>query len=120
MNELLSTLLQAVITVAVPILTAFGVRFLTERTAAAKEARHTSEAMDVITTCVAYISQDYVDALKKSGTFSRDNQKEALSRALSMAQSLLTAEAARFLENAYGDISKYLTAKIEAEVKLQK
>ena len=127
MNELLTNLLQAIIAVAVPIVSAFGIRFLNERTAHAKEAatseiaeRYIAEAGNVATTAVAVITQTFVEELKKNDTFNGDKQKEAFNKAVGMARSLLTAEAARFLESAYGDVSNYLAAKIEAEVKLQK
>ena len=120
MHDLFTSLLQAIITVAVPIVSAFAIRFLAESTAGAKESRYASEAMDVITTCVAFVSQDYVDALKKDGKFNRDEQKEALRRALMMAEQMLTAGAARFIESAYGDLMAFLKTRIEAEVHLQK
>ena len=115
MQELLSTLLQAVIAVAVPIVSAFAIRSLNESAAGAKESRYTTEAMDVITTCVAFISQDYVDALKKDGKFNSDEQKEALRRALLMAEQMLTAGAARLINNVYGDLAAFLKTRIEAE-----
>ena len=127
MQELLATLLQAIIAVAVPVLTAFGVRFLNERTAHAKEAatseiaeRYIAEAGNVAATAVALISQTFVEDLKKSESFDGAKQKEAFAKAVAAARGLLTAEAARFLDQAYGDATKYLAAKIEAEVKLQK
>ncbi len=124
MEELLTTLLQAVITAAVPILTAFGVQFLRQRAAAAAAAtsnqtaqKYITEISEAVSTSVMYVSQTYVDTLKKSGTFTAENQKEAFTKAMDQAKSLLTAEASKFLNEAYGDLDEYLQAKIEAEIK---
>ena len=61
-----------------------------------------------------------MDALKKSNTFTKENQDEALAKAVEKAAELLTWEARRFLEDAYGDLNNYLVSKIEAEVRVQK
>ena len=120
MQEFLSTLLQAVAAVAVPAVSAFAIRFLNELTAQAAAKRYIAVILDAIKTSVMYVSQDFVDAHKKSGTFDAECQKEAFNRAAIMATSLLTADAARFLAETYGDMGKFIQAKIEAQVKLQK
>ena len=58
--------------------------------------------------------------MKKSGSFNKENQEEALSRAVDKAKSLLTVEAIAFLEEAYGDVTEFLKTNIEAEVRSQK
>jgi len=127
MQEVSSTLLQAVITVAVPIVSAFAIRFLNDLALQAKAAakneiakRYIAIIADTIKTAVIAVSQDYVDALKKSGEFSKDCQKEAFNRAVSLAKSMLTADASRFLAETYGDIEAFIQAKIEAQVLLEK
>jgi hypothetical protein len=127
MREFLTTLLQAVITAAVPIVTAFLVKFLTTKTSEASRTaqnataeKYINEAGDAAATAVLYVSQTYADTLKQSGAFTAENQREAFSKAMTKAKQLLTADAARFLEEAYGDLNAYLTAKIEAEIKARK
>lgn len=127
MQELLTTLLQAVITVAVPILATFAVNFFTAKTAQAKASteneladKYLTNVNDAVTTAVLYVSQTYTDALKKSGTFTVENQREALKQASAQAKALLTADASKFLTELYGDLNDYLAMKIEAEVKLLK
>ena len=75
---------------------------------------------DAAATAVTYTSQKYVDELKKSGQFTKENQREALGLAVAQAKNLLTAEATAFLESAYGDLTEYLQSRIEAEVRNQK
>jgi hypothetical protein len=49
-----------------------------------------------------------------------ENQREAFTQAMTKAKQLLTADAARFITEAYGDLNAYLTAKIEAEIHARK
>ena len=125
--EMLTTLLQAVLVAAIPILSGFGIRLLHGKTAEAKESarsevskRYVSEIGGAITTAVAAVAQTYTDDLKKSDKFTADNQREALNQATEIARIMLTEEASRFLNSANGDVSKYLESKIEAEIKLQR
>lgn len=127
MNEFLTTLLQAVIIAAVPVVAGFigkGVKalgqYLGTKTENDTAKKYLNNAATAISTAVAHTSQTYVDALKKSGTFSKENQEAALQKSLEEAKKLLTAEAAAFLKTAYGDLDAYLIANIEAEVRTQK
>ena len=127
MNEFLSNLLIAVITAAVPVLTTYGVKLIKQiaanaatKTDSAKQQGYIKEIADAIADAVSATSQTYVDALKASGNFTKENQEEALKKAVEQAERLLTAEARSFLEKAYGDLNAYLVSKIEAEVRVQK
>lgn len=127
MKEILLDILYTVLTVGVPFLTACLARYLrakwqktdadasdaAERTALAEIARAVSDA-------VAMVSQTFVDELKKSGAFDPEAQKEALSRAIQAALDALSIETRSFIEAAYGGVERYLTTRIEAEVRAQK
>lgn len=120
-------LLQAVIIAAVPVVTTYLCNFLKQKSnqAAAKTnndlaASYIREAADAVTTAVTFTSQTYVDNLKSSGTFTVENQKEAFNKAMNKAVEILSAEAKEYLAKAYGDLTNYLTTKIEAEVRNQK
>lgn len=127
MNEFLTTLLQAVLVAAVPVCAAFigkGLKalaaYLGQKTESDMAKRFLNAVADAVSTAVTYTSQTYVDALKKSGEFTKENQKEALSRAVDKAKTLLTQEAIEYLEAAYGSLERYLEGRIEAEVRNQK
>lgn len=127
MNEFLSTLLQAVIIAAVPVCAGAiikgvqaGARYLAAKSESEIAKKYLMDVADAISTAVTYTSQTYVDALKASGNFTKENQEEALKKAVEQAERLLTAEARSFLEKAYGDLNAYLVSKIEAEVRVQK
>lgn len=127
MNEFLSTLLQAVIIAAVPVCAGAAIkgiqaaaRYLAAKSENEAAKKYLEDAADAISTAVTYTSQTYVDALKKSDKFTKENQEEALQMAVDKAAMLMTAEARAFLEKAYGDLNAYLVSRIEAELRLQK
>lgn len=127
MQDFLTTLLTAVITAAVPVITAFIVTFI--RKSAAKVSTETedtkvqgyiAEIADAVSIAVAATSQTYVDALKSSGSFTAEAQKEAARKAFAACVAATSPAAQKFIESAYGDLTEYLTTKIEAEVRKQK
>ena len=127
MNDFLTTLLQAVLVAAVPVCAAFigkGIKALADYLGRKSESdvakRFLDAVADAVSTAVTYTSQVYVDKLKETGQFTKENQQEALGLAVAQAKNLLTAEATAFLESAYGDLNEYRKSRIEAEVRNQK
>lgn len=127
MQEFLLNLLYAVITAAVPIITAFGIQMLkkaAENAAANTDnvtvGKYLTEIAGAIADAVEATSQTYVDALKEAGKFDPEAQKEAARRALAACLASISPAAKAFIEEVYGDITEYLTNKIEAEVRRQK
>ncbi len=127
MEELLLRLLQLVLIIAVSLITKFLCSFLSEKCkeiVATVKNRKTrvllSQALDAVSKAVAYVNQTYVDELKKSDAFSRENQEEAFRRAAEAAKSLMTEEVVNYIDFEYGEFSGWLTAQVEAEVRAQK
>lgn len=73
-----------------------------------------------VTDCVIATNQTYVDSLKKQNIFDYEAQKEAFNRTYQSVMAILSEEAKKYLTEAYGDLSAYITAKIESEVNLNK
>lgn len=127
MKDLLLELLQAVLIAATPILTAMICLLLKKKVAEisakmknTEGAAFLREITDAVCTAVTYTNQTYVDTLKSKGEFSPENQKEALEKAKNKAIELLSTDAKLYISQVYGSIDKFLTTKIEAEVKDQK
>ena len=127
MQEFLKELFFAVITAAVPVLTAYIVvliRKVGENAAANTESiqakTYITEATEAIAAAVAATNQTYVDALKNAGKFDAEAQKQAAKKALAACLQSISPAAQEFIERAYGDIREYLTTRIEAEVRKQK
>lgn len=127
MKEFLSALLTAVITAAVPVLTTYAVGYIKQSgkrlqasTADIKKQGYIKEITDAVANAVEATSQTYVDALKKSGTFTEDAQLQAAQKALITCLATISPAAQSFIEAAYGDLRDYLATRIEAEVRRQK
>lgn len=75
---------------------------------------------NTITECVVATNQTYVDSLKKQDKFDKEAQKVAFNMTYNSVMSILSDEAKEYLETAYGDLTFYLTQKIEAEVNANK
>ena len=75
---------------------------------------------DTICACVIATTQTYVDALKKQNAFTAEAQKEAFNLTYNAVMNILTEDAKKYLTEIYGDVTTYITNKIEAEVNLSK
>ena len=75
---------------------------------------------DTISACVIATNQTYVEALKKQNAFTPEAQKEAFTLTYNAVMSVLTNEAKVYLTAIYGDLTAYITNKIEAEVNISK
>ena len=74
------------------------------------------KALDAVSTAVTKTNQTYVEALKKSGTFSVENQKEAFEQSYNAALSMMNEETKKLIDAEYGGLEKWLTLKIEVAV----
>ena len=127
MQEFMRDIFLAVITAAVPVLTAYLIVFIRKAgdSAAAnaesiKSKTYITEAAEAIAAAVAATNQTYVDSLKNAGKFDANAQKEAAQKALEACLASISPTAQSFIEAAYGDIREYLATRIEAEVRAQK
>ena len=69
-----------------------------------------------ISDCVVATNQTYVDALKTAGKFDKEAQDKAFQMTYDAVMDILTDDAKEYLANFYGDLTLYLTKRIEAEV----
>ena len=75
---------------------------------------------ETITACVIATNQTYVEALKKQNAFTVEAQKEAFTLTYNAVMAVLTDDAKKYLTAIYGDLTAYITTKIEAEVNISK
>lgn len=75
---------------------------------------------DTIQECVIATNQTYVNALKGKNAFDKEAQKEAFNQTYEKVMSVITDDAKECLSAAYGDLTLYITTKIEAEVNLNR
>lgn len=120
MIELLQELLSAVITVAIPIIVVYFVRFvrgkikeITTDIENDKVASHLERAAEIVLQAVTSVMQTYVDALKKAGSFDREAHIEAFSMAREIANTLINAAIRKTITDVHGDFALWLETKIE-------
>ena len=82
--------------------------------------KYISMLADTISACVIATNQTYVEALKKENAFTAEAQKEAFNLTYNAVMAVLTDEAKEYLTAIYGDLTTYITNKIEAEVNMSK
>jgi|LSQX01.2.fsa_nt_gb hypothetical protein len=126
-TEFMLAALQTILVAVAPVFFTFLTRWINAGTKEASEAtkneniRHAIETVgQLVNDVVLYVSQTYVDALKKENAFTREKQIEALQMAFDRARSMIDERSKTVIESVFGDISTYLYTLIEARVRLQK
>lgn len=84
------------------------------------EKKYMAMLADTITDCVLATNQTYVEALKDQNAFTKEAQEEAFRQTFDAVMAVLNDDAKAYLTNVYGDLTVYLTKKIEAEVNKSK
>ena len=93
---------------------------ITDKTDSELADKYIRMLTDTITTCVIATNQTYVESLKKQGKFDAEAQKEAFKLTYNAVMAVLTDEAKHYLAAIYGDLTAYITTRIEAEVNVSK
>lgn len=126
-NEIISTLLYALITGAVGVLTTFATLWIKQKMGIAKQNAKTEEGAkylgmleETIVNCVLTTNQTYVSNLKKDDMFDEEAQKNAFKMTYDSVMSVLSADAMKFLNETYNDVPKLIESMIEAQVNKNK
>lgn len=124
---LLYQILEVCIIPLLGIVTAYFVKYINAKSAELQNKvendtadKYIAMLDDTICACVIATTQTYVDALKKDNAFTKEAQQEAFNLTYNAVMAVLTDEAKKYLTNIYGDLTAYITNKIEAEVQINK
>jgi hypothetical protein len=124
---LLYQILEVCIIPLLGILTAYAIKFFNAKSAEIQNKvdndtadKYIQMLTDTVASCVLATSQTYVEALKKDNAFTKEAQQQAFDMTYNAVMDVLTADAKEYLTNIYGDLSAYISTKIEAEVKMTK
>ena len=125
--NLLQDILEVCIIPLLGVLTAYLVNYikaksleLTNKTDSEMADKYIQMLTQTITDCVIATNQTYVEALKKQEAFTKEAQQEAFQKTYDAVMLVLTDDAKDYLAEAYGDLTAYITMKIEAEVNMSK
>lgn len=124
---LLYQILEVCVIPLLGILTAYVVKFINAKSLEIQNKvdndtadKYIAMLDDTICACVIATTQTYVESLKKENSFTKEAQKEAFNLTYNAVMTVLTDEAKSYLTEIYGDLTAYITNKIEAEVSLNK
>jgi hypothetical protein len=124
---LLYQILEVCVIPLLGILTAYVVKYINAKSAEIQNKvdndtadKYIAMLDDTICACVIATTQTYVEALKKENAFTKEAQKEAFNLTFNAVMAVLTDDAKKYLAEVYGDLTAYITNKIEAEVSLNK
>jgi hypothetical protein len=124
---LLYQILEVCVIPLLGILTAYIVKYINMKSAEIQNKvdndtadKYIAMLDDTVCACVIATTQTYVESLKKENAFTKEAQKEAFNLTYNAVMSVLTDEAKSYLTEIYGDLTAYITNKIEAEVSLNK
>lgn len=124
---LLYEILQVCIIPLLGVLTAYIVKFINVKSAEIQTNvdndmadKYIAMVAETISACVIATNQTYVETLKKENAFTAEAQKEAFQLTYNAVMAILTDEAKAYLTEIYGDVTAYITNKIEAEVNISK
>ena len=125
--EMLYKILEVCVVPLLGVLTVYAVKFIKVKSDEIKTKADNELAdkyIDLLSTtisdCVIATNQTYVEALKKENAFTAEAQRKAFELTYDAVLEVLSDDAVIYLTSIYGDLSKYITAKIEAEVNLNK
>lgn len=124
---LLYQLLEVCIIPLIGLLTAYVIKFINAKSAELQNKvendtadKYIAMLDNTICACVIATTQTYVEALKKDNAFTKEAQQEAFNLTYNAVMAVLTDEAKKYLTSIYGDLTAYITNKIEAEVQINK
>lgn len=125
--ELLVQIFQVCIIPLLGILTKYLIDFLNAKRQEINQTvdnetaiKYNNMIFNTVTDCVIATNQTYVEALKAQGAFDAEAQKIAFQKTLDAVLSILTDDAKEYIQQAFGDITVYLTTLIESSVNKNK
>ena len=120
MNQILINILAAVTTcIILPLISFLGIKlsqWLSTKIKDAKAKGLFTNATGIVTNAVRTTFQTYVESLKNSGSFGKDEQLIALNKAKQIITSELTEELKAFISENYGDLQTWISNQIEASI----
>ena len=120
MNQVLLNVLSVIITaVVIPLISFLGYKlsaFLNSKIKDEKARNFLNQASNIVLVAVKSVFQTYVESLKNSGSFNKDAQSLAFSKAKEIILKEVTPQLKEFIIANYGDLNDWITNQIEATI----
>ena len=126
-QETLSIILKMVLVPILPLLTTYIIYWLKMKVDELKERinnekfnKYLDILHELISSNVIMVNQTLVDALKKEGIFTKEDQIEAFNIVKTNVLNSLQTEAVLILKSVIDDLDTYINTEIEAAVRINK
>lgn len=115
-KEILTYILSAAIVALVSYLSERLIVLINQKIQNQKASKALSEAVELVVNAVKATQQEYVDELKKAGTFDTDAQKIALEMAIKKVRANMSAETEKYLTANADDLNDWIADMIHSVI----
>lgn len=111
--ELISTVAKIVVSLCIP----YIVKLVKDKIHNDRVNKYVDKAANVISQVVDYVSQTYVDGLKKEGKFGKEQQEVAFELSYDYSMRLINEESKKACIEMFGDFELWVKSMIESSVR---
>lgn len=115
-KEILTYILSAAIAALVSYLSERLIVLINQKIQNQKASKALSEAVELVVNAVKATQQEYVDELKKAGTFDTDAQKIALEMAIKKVRANMSVETEKYLTANADDLNDWIADMIHSVI----
>ena len=115
-KEILTYILSAAIVALISYLSERLIVLINQKIQNQKASKALSEAVELVVNAVKATQQEYVDELKKAGTFDTDEQKIALEMAIKKVRANMSVETEKYLTANADDLNDWIADMIHSVI----
>lgn len=115
-KEILTYILSAAIAALISYLSERLIVLINQKIQNQKASKALSEAVELVVNAVKATQQEYVDELKKAGTFDTDAQKIALEMAIKKVRANMSVETEKYLTANADDLNDWIADMIHSVI----
>ena len=115
-KEILTYILSAAIVALISYLSERLIVLINQKIQNQKASKALSEAVELVVNAVKATQQEYVDELKKAGTFNTDAQKIALEMAIKKVRANMSVETEKYLTANADDLNDWIADMIHSVI----
>ena len=115
-KEILTYILSAAIVALISYLSERLIVLINQKIQNQKASKALSEAVELVVNAVKATQQEYVDELKKAGTFDTDAQKIALEMAIKKVRANMSVETKKYLTANADDLNDWIADMIHSVI----
>lgn len=115
-KEILTYILSAAIVALISYLSERLIVLINQKIQNQKASKALSEAVELVVNAVKATQQEYVDELKKAGTFDTDAQKIALEMAIKKVRANMSVETEKYLTANADDLNDWIADMIHSVI----